>query len=87
MILSTKYFFIVDDFVSKKKDSLNEIKKEAIDYKKNYLSIVNSEINLLIFREEYTMVWDKNGNKIYESTIIVREFNAEEEVYNSWIKQ
>jgi len=76
MINKVTYYFISKDnrYVSDSKDNIEEIRKDAIEYKKN-----NKE-KVLIYRNEFSLVLDKNGETIYSSDISIREFNTEEEV-------
>ena len=76
MINKVTYYFISKDnrYFSDSKDNIEEIRKDAIEYKKN------SKEKVLIYRNEFSLILDKNGETIYSSDIRIREFNTEEEV-------
>lgn len=80
MITKIKYFFInkEDDFTSSSKDTIEEIRKDIADYKKE-----NLNANVLIYKNEINNIFDKEGTLIYSSDIIIREFDniMEEENY------
>lgn len=80
MITKIKYFFIdkENDFTSCSKDTIEEIRKDIADYKKE-----NSNVNFLIYRNEINNIFDKEGTLVYSSDIIMREFDniMEEENY------
>lgn len=72
MITKIKYFFInkENDFTSSPKDTIEEIRKDIADYKKE-----NLNVNILIYKNEVNNIFDKEGTLIYSSDIIIREFD------------
>lgn len=80
MITKIKYFFMdkENNFTSCCKDTIEEIRKDIADYKKE-----NSDAIFLIYKNEINNVFDKEGILIYSSDTIMREFDniMEEENY------
>ena len=76
MINKIKYYFKTGTFTSKTKESIEEIKQDVRNYKKQS----KEEDYIYIYKIENSIIFDKNGIVIYSSNINMREFNAEEEV-------
>ena len=76
MITKTKYFFTKNeyDFKSQEKNTIEEIKKDIIDFKKT-----NSSVICRIYKNEVNEIFDKDGELIYSSNIIIRQFNDDME--------
>ena len=77
MIHKIKYYFTTENYISEYKDSIEEVKQEVREYKKNDPEKQNK---ILIFRNEKWIVVNNIGEIIYRSDIEAREFNAEEEI-------
>ncbi len=78
MILKTKYFFKTGEKVSEYRDTLEEAKHDVIMYKQE---TKEEDAEFFIFRNEKALICDKNGNLIYQSEVITREFHAEMELF------
>ena len=75
MITKIKYFFCSDNSPERQyKNTIEEIKKDVVDLKKK-----NPESEYLIYRNEINEVFDRNGNLIYSSDIIIRQFDDQKE--------
>lgn len=81
MITKTNYFFTNTNhsFESSPKDTIEEIRKDIVDYKKE-----NIDDNLLIYKHEINHIFDKKGILVYSSDTIMREFDNDnfEQFYN-----
>ena len=77
MISQIKYYFCTNNHTGEIKDTCEEAMKEAREYLKDCNDYC------FIFRQEFWMAFDKNGNLIYENHSKYREFNAESEVNNN----
>lgn len=76
MITKTKYFFTKNEYDSKsqEKNTIEEIKKDIIDFKKTNPSVI-----CRIYKNEVNEIFDKDGELIYSSDIIIRQFNDDME--------
>lgn len=74
MIQKTKYFFMNDNTIGELRDSIEEVKQDIWQYKKE------NDLYCFIFRQDKIIVFGKDGSLIYESSSKIREFDAEEEV-------
>lgn len=76
MITKTKYFFTKNEYDSKsqEKNTIEEIKKDIIDFKKT-----NPNSICRIYKNEINEIFDKNGELIYSSNIIIKQFNDDME--------
>lgn len=72
MITKTKYFFTdrENEYISDAKDTVEEIKKDMADYKKE-----NPDSTFYIYKNEVNNVFDKDGMLIYSSDIIIKHFD------------
>lgn len=76
MITKTKYFFTKNEYDSKsqEKNTIEEIKKDIIDFKKT-----NPNAICRIYKNETNEIFDKNGELIYFSNVIIQQFNDDME--------
>ena len=76
MITKTKYFFTKNEYDSKsqEKNTIEEIKKDIIDFKKT-----NQNVICRIYKNEVNEIFDKDGELIYSSNIIIKQFNDDME--------
>ena len=81
MITKTNYFFTNTNhsFESAPKDTIEEIRKDIVDYKKE-----NIDDNFLIYKHEINRIFDKKGILVYSNDTIMREFDNDnfEQFYN-----